>query len=383
MFLNLTFLEILNVLSILSALLTVAYVLIVFTFIRGWHKLIFYKPSGRKCSTAVSVIVAARNESESISKTIEDLLKQDYDKDLLEIIFIDDHSTDDTAKVISSYPEIKLIVLNENGALNSYKKKAIQTAIGGAKGKLIITTDADCRMGTDWLKTIVNFYEENDYKMISSPVAYFEEKSFFERAQSLEFLYLIGLGASTIGNHKPSTCNGANLAYERDAFYEVGGFKGIDDLASGDDELLLHKMAARFGEKIGFLKNRDAIVYTYAKPTLTEFIQQRKRWASKSTRYKNKSIIVLGVCVWLFNVSILLNLLTGIFLLAYLKIALIQIVVKISVEFIFLVDVTKFAKRRELLFLLPLLNVMHILYIIFIGIAGNSGKYKWKGRMVR
>lgn len=107
-------------------------------------------------------------------------------------------------------------------------------------------------MGKDWLVTIVAYYEQNDFKMISSPVAYFQEKSFFERAQSLEFLYLIGLGASTIGNDQPSTCNGANLAYEKKAFYEVGGFTGIDDLASGDDELLLHKMAARYGNKIGF-----------------------------------------------------------------------------------------------------------------------------------
>lgn len=364
-------------------LLTLIYVLVVFIFIRGWHRLTDYQPAQKAGLTPVSIIVAARNEASGIAKTIADLLAQDYNKDLLEIIFIDDHSTDETAAVISSYPSIKLIVLNEAKPLNSYKKKAIQTAIGMATGKLIITTDADCRMKPNWLKTIVSFYEAHDYKMISSPVVYFEEKSFFERAQSLEFLYLIGLGASTIGNNKPSTCNGANLAYEKAAFYEVGGFKGIDDLASGDDELLLHKMAARYGDKIGFLKNHDAVVYTHAKPTIGEFIQQRKRWASKSTRYKNKSIIVLGVLVWLFNLSILINLILGLFIFSYFKLALLQLGLKILVEFMFLWDVTKFAKRRGLLVLLPVLNLMHIVYLIFIGIAGNSGKYNWKGRMVR
>jgi len=162
----------------------------------------------------------------------------------------------------------------------------------------------------------------------------------------------------------------------------VGGFQGIDDLASGDDELLLHKIAARYPGKIGFLKNRDAIVYTHAKPTLGEFLQQRKRWASKSTRYKNKAIIVLGVFIWFFNLSILLNLVTGIFILGFLKIALLQLVLKIAVEFVFLMDVTKFARRRSLMVLLPVLNVLHVLYIIYIGVAGNSGKYNWKGRMV-
>lgn len=375
--------EILNVLNYISAFLTLGYALIVVSFIRGWHRLRWYKRTEQKHVTPVSIIVAARNEEANIAKTIEDLLAQDYDPALVEVIFIDDHSTDGTARIIASYPRVKLIVLNEDKALNSYKKKAIQTAIGGASGKLIITTDADCRMHPAWLKTIVGFYEENDYKMISSPVLYFQEKSFFERAQSLEFLYLIGLGASTIGNGKPSTCNGANLAYEREAFYEVGGFKGIDDLASGDDELLLHKMASHYGNKIGFLKNYDAVVYTHAKPTVSEFIQQRKRWASKSTRYKNKAIIVLGVGVWLFNLSIVLNFVGGIFSSVFFEMALIQLLVKIIAEFLFLVDVTKFGRRRELLYLLPILNLMHIVYIIFIGIAGNSGKYNWKGRMVK
>lgn len=377
--------EVLIVVSYLSAFLTLIYLLVVAGFIRGWHKLIPFKYKQTTGSTAVSIIVAARNEADNIHRTIEALLAQDYNKALTEIIFIDDHSTDNTAQIVRSYAAsgVKLISLKENQALNSYKKKAIQTAIGQSTGDLIITTDADCRMGTAWLTTIIAFYEEKRYKMISSPVAYDEEKSFFERAQSLEFLYLIGLGASTIGNKKPSTCNGANLAYEKAAFYEVGGFQGIDDLASGDDELLLHKIAARYNNHIGFLRSPDAMVYTHAKPNLGEFLQQRKRWASKSTRYKNKSIIVLGVFIWFFNVSILLNLLVGLFFPGFLKIALIQLLLKIIIEFIFLLDVTKFAKRRSLMVLLPVLNVLHVLYIIYIGIAGNSGKYNWKGRMVK
>jgi len=378
-------LEVFIAVSYLSGFLTLIYLFVVVGFIRGWHKLIPFFYKGTKGTTSVSIIIAARNEADGIHRTIEALLAQDYDKALTEIIFIDDHSTDNTAKIVGSYAAqgVQLISLKEDKALNSYKKKAIQTAIGQSKGNLIITTDADCRMGTTWLKTIVAFYEEKRYKMISSPVAYDEEKSFFERSQSLEFLYLIGLGASTIGNKQPSTCNGANLAYEREAFYEVGGFQGIDDLASGDDELLLHKMAARYNNHIGFLKNRDALVYTHAKPNLKEFLQQRKRWASKSTRYKNKSIIVLGVFIWFFNLSILFNLAAGVFCTGYLKIVLIQLLLKILIEFFFLIDVTKFARRRSLLVLLPVLNVLHVLYIIYIGVAGNSGKYNWKDRMVK
>jgi cellulose synthase/poly-beta-1,6-N-acetylglucosamine synthase-like glycosyltransferase len=377
-------LEVPNLISVLSACLTLLYIAVISYFIRGWDRLKSHTYKAHK-PLAVSIIIAARDEAENIAKTIEDLLAQQYDKSLLEIIIIDDHSTDGTGTIIASYAVqgVSLITLKEIDPINSYKKKAIQTAIAEAKGELIITTDADCRMGPNWLKTIVSYYQHGGYKMISSPVVYFEEVSLFERAQSLEFLFLIGMGASTIGNGKPSTCNGANLAYERKAFYEVGGFAGIDDLASGDDELLLHKMAAKYEHKIGFLKSKDAIVYTQAKPTLSAFIQQRKRWASKSTRYKNKSIIVLGVLVWLFNLSIIANLVSGSFIHDLLFVALFQFVVKLLIEFLFLRKVTLFAGRPELIKLLPLLNILHIVYIVYIGIAGNSGKYSWKGRMVK
>ncbi|RYG19817.1 MAG: glycosyltransferase [Chitinophagaceae bacterium] len=361
--------------------------MVVTTFIRGWYKLKLYSPVRSTVSTKVSVIVAARNEAHHIAKTIQDLLNQDYPAQLVEIIIINDHSTDETAEIVSSFAQegVKLINLIADNALNSYKKKAIQTAIGQSTGTLIITTDADCRMGVNWLKTIVSYYEENNFKMISSPVAYFDEQSLFERCQTLEFSYLIGLGASTIGNKSPSTCNGANLAYERAAFEEVDGFKGIDDLASGDDELLLHKIAAKFDNNVGFLKSPEAIVYTRAKHTLKAFIQQRKRWASKSTRYKNKGIVLLGLAVWLFNFSIILNLVLALtFQNGFLfNVFIIQLLMKISIELIFLSDVTNFFKRKQLLVLQPLTSLMHIFYIVYIGIAGNSGKYNWKGRMVK
>lgn len=375
--------EIITAISYLSIFLTLIYVFVVITFIIGWRKIPLDLPGHAQPHTTVSVIIAARNEEDKIAKTIDDILAQDYPRHLFELIVIDDHSTDGTADIVKNYPNLKLIQLNETTALNSYKKMAIQTAIAAANGDLIVTTDADCRMGNQWLKTIVDCYEKHGFKMISSPVAYFEEKNFFEELQSLEFAYLIGLGASTIGNKNPSTCNGANLAYQKKAFFEVGGFKGIDDLASGDDELLLHKMAAIYGNKIGFLKNKNAVVFTHAKATLGEFIQQRKRWASKSTRYKEKSVIILGVSIWLFNLSILANTLIAIFFAGTWPVLLSQFLLKLLMEFVFLYQMMDFFKRKALLWWLPLLNALHVIYFIYIGVAGNSGKYNWKGRMVK
>src|SRR5690606_28290716 len=247
-------------------------------------------------------LIAARNEEANIGRTLLDILAQQFPRELLEIIVIDDHSTDGTSAVVGSFSAqgVRLLKLNESKPLNSYKKKAITEGIAIATGDIIVTTDADCRMGPKWLATVVGYMEANQYALVSSPVVYSEERSFFEELQTLEFLYLIGLGAAGIGNGNPTTCNGANLAYRRDVFFEMGGFKGIDNLASGDDELFLHKVAEKYAHKIGFCKSRDAVVFTDAKPDLASFISQRKRWASKSTKYKDKKVVALGVAIWLF-----------------------------------------------------------------------------------
>ena len=371
--------------SIITLTLTACYVGLILFLIRGWKKLKDFHVDGKIPKTRVSIIIAARNEEENIAFTIEDILRQTYSKHLYELIVIDDHSTDRTAEIISSYANqgVKLIKLNESEKLNSYKKKAIAEAIQISSGELIVTTDADCRMGSQWLATVVGCFEQHQYQLISSPVAYFQEKNTFEKMQTLEFSFLIGLGASGIGNKIPSTCNGANLAYRKDVFFEVDGFKGIDDLASGDDELLLHKIAARYPGQIGFCKSKDAVVYTQAKENLSEFIKQRKRWASKSTKYKDKRMVVIAVCVWLFNLSFLLNLITGFFVLDILKLFCAQYIIKIFMELYFLRGVTSFNNRRDLLKYIPVLTFIHSIYIVFIGVAGNTGKYDWKGRMVK
>ena len=353
--------------------------------IKGWASL--KKPTLKLSgfTTRVTVLIAARNEEESIHLTIEDILAQDYPKTLTEIIIVDDHSTDRTASIIRSYADrgVKLLQLNENQPLNSYKKKAISEAIALSTGELMVATDADCRMGSKWLSTIVGYFEAEQSVMISSPVSYFEERSLFEYMQALEFSYLIGVGAAFIGNRRASTCNGANLAYRKDVFYEVGGFRGIDDLASGDDELLLQKVAQRFPGGIGFTKLNDAVVYTHAKHNLSSFLQQRRRWASKSTRYKDKKIVALAVGIWLFNCSLLISGSLSFFSFDIFKLFLLQFALKITFEALFLSPIMLFFKRPALVPLLLLLSPLHVLYMVYIGLIGNNNKYVWKGRLVR
>lgn len=374
---------VIETLNILFWILTIGYVYFLLDFKKGWDRLPIYKSSNSTPYTHVTIVIAARNEENNIGKTLNAIINQNYPKNLMEVIVINDHSEDNTAKIVEQYfPFITLINFLDPTTINSYKKSAIAQAIKNAKGEVIITTDADCVMKADWLRTMVDYYEQNSFKMISGPVVYHQERTLFERLQSLEFLFLIGMGASRIGNKRPITCNGANLLYNKATFNEVGGFAGIDNKASGDDELLLHKVAKRYPNGIGFLKSIDAIVYTNPVPTLLGFIAQRKRWASKSTSYKDKRIIFLGVWMWLFNLSLLLLFIITLLYGNFLSLFLAQIGLKIAAELYFYTQLAMFANRTKLLILTPLLSILHVFYLIFIGIAGNIGKYEWKGRTV-
>lgn len=352
---------------------------------RGWKRIPGSCPQNIKPKTSVSIIIAARNEEDNIGNTLDCIIQQKFPKDLMEVIVVDDHSIDKTADIVRTYAKhgVTLLQLNEGDKLNSYKKLAISKAIACAKGEIIVTTDADCRMDNEWLQSVIEYFESNESYLVSSPVVYSNESSYFERLQTLEFLYLIGLGAAGIGNSKPTTCNGANLAYRRDVFYEMGGFSGIDNLASGDDELFLHKVAEKYADKIGFCKSRKAIVYTDAKPNLQAFISQRKRWASKSTKYKDKKVVILGIAIWLFNLAFIVSLIVGILIEpSLILLVLIVFILKVIVEYSFIHLLCSFVQRKELLVHLPILSLAHSLYLVYIGIAGNMGKYDWKGRNV-
>ena len=214
--------------------------------------------------TKITVIVPARNEEKNIRNCMDSLLFQDYPRDLLEIMIVDDHSTDQTAEIISSYTDrgIKLITLKDESHQPGSKKKALTRGIQNAEGTLIITTDADCTFPVNWVSTIASFYETFNPVFIAAPVAFSKEHNALHIFQSLDFLSLQGITAASVFSRFHTMCNGANLAYEKKVFEEVNGFSGIDQVASGDDMLLMHKIYLQYPEKVMYCLSQDAIVET-------------------------------------------------------------------------------------------------------------------------
>ena len=343
---------------------------------------------GNRPLVTISVIIPARNEEENIQACLESVIAQTYPENLFEVIVIDDFSNDQTAKIVNSFAEKNVTLLSlkdsiKGEKLNSYKKKAIEMAISKAKGELIVTTDADCIVPNLWLQTIASFYKKNHSVFIAAPVSYYGENNFLKIFQSLDFMTLQGITGASVYKKFHSMCNGANLAYEKKVFLEVGGFKGIDNIASGDDMLLMHKISTSYPDKVLFLKSPDAVVKTKPAKTLKEFLNQRIRWASKADKYTDKRITAVLVLVYLFNFWILFLGIISVFY-SYLFFWFIGVIIgKTIVELFFLYPVARFFKKEKLLWWFPLAQPFHILYTIVAGWLGKFGSYKWKERKVK
>lgn len=341
-------------------------------------------------STFFTVIIPARNEEQHIEACVYSILNGTYSKDHFEIWVVDDHSTDRTPFIVEEiarqYHHVHLLKLADHvsdPALVAYKKKAIELAVAKSKGNWIVTTDADCKLPVEWLRLMNHFICTHDVVMVAAPVIFQEDEEVHSIFQTIDFMTLQGITAAAVSAGVHAMCNGANLAYEKKAFLEVNGFAGIDHKASGDDMLLMSKLKEKFPGKIGFLYHPNAVVTTYPMPSWKAFINQRVRWASKSSQYKDLSILAVLVIVYMWNLSLFLLPFLGFWYPGIWLMTLLLIGYKALIEFSFVIPVARFFKKLDLLNWFIVLQPLHIGYMVIAGWLGNMSRYTWKGRNVR
>ena len=375
---------------ILTILLLAAYCLLILQYRSWFFRLPVFTPQEKLSPrTFFSIIVPARNEAANITACIESLLQQDYPADLYEIIVVNDHSTDDTAFIVQQLaqknPSIRLINLADllhHQNINSYKKKAIELAIAQSKGDWIVTTDADCLVQPVWLTLFDNHIQQTNHLFVAAPVMFTHESGFLSLFQLLDFLSLQGITAAAVSAWYHTMCNGANLAYQKKAFDAVGQFRGIDQLASGDDMLLMYKIQQQFPGKIGYLFHPKAIVTTAPMHSWRNFINQRIRWASKADRYDDKKVFGILLLVYAVNAALLILLFVNVFVAGEIAHWLSLMLVKTVVEWSFMLPVSRFYNRRNSLLYFPLMQPFHLFYTVIAGWLGKFGTYQWKGRKV-
>lgn len=366
-------------LLVAGIILFILYAALISFYNKWWSRLEEYEPGTGYASVFISVIVAARNEEKSLPGLLKRLGAQTYAQNKFEVIVVDDGSTDGTASVAGSAGgNVRLHSLNGGS-----KKMAISKGVELASGDLIVTTDADCLPPPSWLATIADFYEETGAAFIAAPVAYLPQKNLLHYFQALDFLTLQGITAASVSSGFHSMCNGANLAYKRTAFFDVNGFTGIDQVASGDDMLLMHKIRKSFPEGVKYMLSGDAVIETSPMHTWKDFFWQRMRWASKSSHYGDSRILLSLLLVYFLNFYFLVLIVAGFWDSKYWSLAAIGWILKFAIELPFVHAVAKFYRQQYLLPWFFLMQPLHIIYTVVVGLFSQLGGYYWKGRKLK
>ena len=334
----------------------------------------------------ISIIIPFRNEEESILENLKSIEAQLYLEEKFEVIYVDDSSEDNSANLLRmniKRKNIRVLTVPEDFSVNAHKKRAIRYGIENAKGQIIVTTDADCIHHNEWLLSMTQCFDSLT-GFVSGPVEFFAEKNLFSRFQRLEFAGLVLCGAGLIGSGHPTICNAANIAYRKKVYNEIGGFKDQMNLSSGDDELLMQKIAKDSDFKVKFCIDKRAIVKTHSNKTINQFFQQRKRWASKGLFYNDRSLVLKLILIYLFYIGLTTQIFLFILLnTVFLNTFFVSVIPKLFFEFYIL-----FKGKKKILSDLPLnyfllAEFIQVPYIIIAGLTGAFGNYLWKKRRVK
>lgn len=372
-----------GLISIVLLIVLLIYVVFIGQLILGFNKVKSFKTADLSPKTAFTIVVPFRNEEKNLNQLLQSLSELNYPISLIQIVMVDDFSKDNSVRIYNqwriNHQEVDTTLLENLVLSNSPKKDALGRAIPIAKHEWIVTTDADCIVDKNWLLTLDNYIQTNNPEMIVGAVMYKVKNNWFHHFQQLDLMSLQGTTIGSFGIGKPFMCNGANFAYTKKFFHEIGGFGGISDKASGDDVLLLQKAVNANVEKVHYLKNNAAIVKTKPENDLFKLFMQRVRWAGKSTSYSSGYGKSLAVIVLLMNLGLTLAFCLLAFALLNWKIVLSVFSAKYVVDYILLYQSNSYLRKGK--FFVPIASsIIYPFFSSLVGIYSLFGSFIWKGR---
>jgi len=368
-----------GLLVVLSILATV-YLFLQLYYAYHWGQIPEQKiPDQFTPTTPFSVVVIARNEENSIVQCLNGILHQQYPASLFEIIVINDRSVDNTVEKINALqaPNLRIYHLQDYPDYiypPAYKKSAITLAVSLAHHDWIVLTDADCIPSPQWLLSLSYACTQNEAIFLAAPVRYVNADSWLEKMQEMEMSVLMLITGAGIHSGLHAMANGANMIFSKQAFFDVEGYDGNFQYASGDDMFLVEKMITSFPGKISFVKSKNAIVETTPKKDWTSLLKQRLRWAGKNKGLRSPVIRTIWFFVGMYHLVIFLSLGLALFQIISWWPLITLISFKWIGDFILIRQASTLFKKKSLLIYFIPLQVMYSFYIVRLGLGMLGGK---------
>jgi biofilm PGA synthesis N-glycosyltransferase PgaC len=326
---------------------------------------------------SVAVVVAARNEEDSISDLLQALEQQETDQQF-EVIIVDDASSDRTVQIAQAHwqRKFRLRVIPCGGA---GKKDALTTGIISTEADIILVTDADCLPGVQWIRSLSHQFSDEQCQFVAGTIKPKNETGMIESTLATEtiFLQIVSAGMFSLGN--PVMCNGASMGFRRKFFFETGGFSN-DVFASGDDIALLHKAKAYGRNCIRWVTEKAAMVETPVANTFGEAIEQRNRWLSKMKAYSGTSQFLTGIVFLGMQLLLPLTILWFLIFGMHHNPFIAAFEIKIGVELLLLSLAASFFSEISIICMFPLSLIAYCIISIGAVIQLINGDVTWKGR---
>lgn len=356
----------------LTYLIIILFLLIAINVYKGFS----YQLSRKFTTTSkpkLSLVIAAKNEESNIDSLIDSLEQLNYPNENLEIIFIDDNSTDKTAETIQSKisdkQNYKLITANNKTIPG--KKGALAIGIEEAQSNFIVITDADCKPEKYWLNTIAGKLDEGfDFVFGVAPIE--SGKTLIEKISAFENLRNSYLSTSAVGLNIPYSAAARSFAFRKTSFKRVGGYANTTETISGDDDLLLRE-AVKNKMLIGTVVDPDAFVFSAAPKYFAEYFNQKKRHLQTSLYYLLKQKLFLGF----WHTINLISLLT-VFLIFIKPVLALPFAVKLIYDFFVVIKHQKELGHRFKFYEIFYLQILFEVFIVVNFFNSLSGKVNWK-----
>jgi cellulose synthase/poly-beta-1,6-N-acetylglucosamine synthase-like glycosyltransferase len=334
-------------------------------------------PFDRSFQPYVSIVIAARNEETNIGRCLESISDLTYSRNHLEVIVVDDRSTDGTHRIVNEFckehPHFILITADpEEGRLRG-KTNAITKGIEAAKGEILMFTDADCVAKRQWVEETVKYYEDPGIGIVAG-FTLLRADNWFESIQALDWLTLFSVAAGVIKLGFPVTAVGNNLSVRRKAYDEVGGYRKIP-FSVTEDYALFHAITSQTAFSARFPVDERVLVESRPCTTWKELYRQKTRWFTGGRDMDRKNLAIFGI-------AYLLNLLLIIApMCCAVRAIWIPLILKVSADFLLLVPALSAFGRWKLMVHFFLFQIYFILYVVLFPLLVLFGSsVVWKER---